>query len=92
MNDVASVLPFDALAAEVQPQSPLRHRITGHYRANEPDCVAALVKAATLPGDTVARAQALATTLVQALRAKGTRGTVEGLVREYDLSSQKAWR
>ena len=85
----ADLPPFGALVAEIQPQSDLRSIVTAHYRAAEPDCVAALVQAATLPPETVGRAQALATTLVQALREKGTRGTVEGLVREYDLSSQE---
>ena len=83
------IAPFSAFAADVQPQQSLRAAITRHYRAPEPACVAALVQAATLPGDTVAHAQALACTLVKALRAKGARGTVESLVREYDLSSQE---
>ena len=39
--------------------------------------------------DEAAQTRALATRLVQALRAKGTRGAVEGLVREYALSSQE---
>ncbi len=44
---------------------------------------------ATLPAAVVAQAQTLAARLVTALRAKGTRGTVEGLVREYALSSHE---
>jgi len=63
--------------------------ITPHDRAPEPGCVQALVQAATLPGATIGQARATATTLVEALRAKGTQGTVEGLIREYDLSSQE---
>jgi len=42
-----------------------------------------------LPGATIGQARATATTLVEALRAKGARGTVEGLIRKYDLSSQE---
>ncbi len=81
--------PFHAFAAGVQPQPPLRAAITSAYRRAEPDCVQALLPGATLPPDTVAHAEALAARLVTALRAKGARGTVEGLVREYALSSQE---
>ncbi len=51
--------------------------------------MAGLVAAARLPAATVAQAQATAARLITALRAKGTRGAVQGLVREYDLSSQE---
>ena len=81
--------PFQDFVAGVQPQSPLRDAITAAYRRAEPDCVQALLPAATLPAAEVAQAEALAARLVTALRAKGTRGTVEGLVREYSLSSQE---
>ncbi len=49
----------------------------------------ALLPAATLDPPAAVQAQALARRLVEALRAKGTRGTVEGLIREYALSSQE---
>ena len=81
--------PFQDFLAGVQPQPPLRAAITDAYRRAEPDCVQALLPGATLPAKTVAQAEALAARLVTALRAKGTRGTVEGLVREYSLSSQE---
>ncbi len=81
--------PFAAFASGLDAPTPLRAAITRHTRAPEPACVAALLDAATLPAATVARARATATTLIEALRARGTRGTVEGLVREYDLSSQE---
>ena len=81
--------PFGNLLAQVGPQPPLRAAITAAYRRPEPECVAALLPGATLPPGTVAQAEALAARLVTALRAKGTRGTVEGLVREYSLSSQE---
>jgi RHH-type proline utilization regulon transcriptional repressor/proline dehydrogenase/delta 1-pyrroline-5-carboxylate dehydrogenase len=48
-----------------------------------------LLPAATLDPPAAVQAQALARRLVEALRAKGTRGTVEGLIREYALSSQE---
>ncbi len=68
---------------------PTRTEITAAYRRAEPDCLPPLVEAARLEPDQRAAAEALAIRLVTALRAKGTRGPVEGLVREYDLSSQE---
>ncbi len=88
-NPTPTQHPFQHFLAGVQPQSPLRAAITAAYRQAEPDCVQALLPNATLPPDTVTQAEALAARLVTALRAKGNRGTVEGLVREYSLSSQE---
>ncbi len=85
----AHLPPFRAFAAGIQHQSALRAEITRHYRAPEPECVAALLPAATLPRAAAAQAEATARSLVQALRVKGARGAVESLVREYDLSSQE---
>ena len=81
--------PFAAFSADISTQSPLRDEITRHDRAPEPERVQALVAAATLPAAIVEQARATASALVEALRAKGTHGTVEGLVREYDLSTQE---
>ncbi len=82
-------LPFRVFAADIQPQSPLRAEITRQCRAPEPACMAALVRAATLPPRTVEQARTVAIRLIEAVRAKGARGMVEGLIREYDLSSQE---
>ncbi|UPG73977.1 trifunctional transcriptional regulator/proline dehydrogenase/L-glutamate gamma-semialdehyde dehydrogenase [Roseomonas gilardii subsp. gilardii] len=81
--------PFGAFAASVQTQSPLRAAITRHERAAEPDCIARLLPDATLPAPLAAQAATTATRLVEALRRKGTRGAVEGLVQEFSLSSQE---
>ncbi len=81
--------PFAEFAGSLKPQSPLRAAITAAYRRPEPDCLPPLVANAILPATIVVQAQALATRLIKALRAKGTRGTVEGLVREYALSSHE---
>ncbi len=81
--------PFAEFAGPVPPHPPLRAAITAAYRRPEPDCLRPLIAAATLPEPVVQDAQALATRLVEALRAKGTRGTVEGLIREYSLSTQE---
>ncbi len=88
-DSLPSPAPFAAFAADVRPQGPLRAAITRHYRAPEPDCVRALLPGATLSAELGAHARATAVSLVEALRSKGARGTVEALVREYDLSSQE---
>ncbi len=85
---MASV-PFKAFSEELRDQSPLREAITSAYRRPEPDCVPALVAAATLPAETRAAADALARRLVEVLRDKGPGGGVEGLIHEYALSSQE---
>ncbi len=87
--EAATPQPFDAFVRDLRPQSPLRSAITAATRQPEPECLPPLLKRARMPPDQADRARSLATTLVTALRAKGTRGTVEGLVREYDLSSQE---
>ena len=87
--DAGPAAPFARFAAELRPQSPLRAAITAAYRRPEPACMAALLDAATL---TPAQAEAAAGTarrLVEALRAKQRHGGVEGLIQEYDLSSQE---
>ncbi len=81
--------PFAAFAASVKRQTPLRAAVTAAYRRPEPDCVAALLDAATLPPDEAAAAAATARSLVERLRAKARRGGVEGLIQEYALSSQE---
>ena len=81
--------PFAHFQTSLSPNSPLRAAITAHYRAPEPACVAALIAAAHLPAATAHQAQSTARRLVESLRAKGTKGAVQGLVREYDLSSQE---
>ncbi|WP_423142094.1 bifunctional proline dehydrogenase/L-glutamate gamma-semialdehyde dehydrogenase PutA [Parablastomonas sp. CN1-191] len=81
--------PFAAFAPPVRPQAPLRRSITSAFRRPERDCVAALLEQAALPSDVTARAQATATALVTALRAKPRGSGVEGLVHEFALSSQE---
>jgi len=88
-DSVSEPRPFAAFFGDIVTETPLRAAITAQYRADEAKTVAALVTAARLTPAQSAEATALAASLVTALRAKGTRGTVEGLVREYDLSSQE---
>ena len=82
--------PFAAFREALRPQGALRDAITRHMRAPEAECVEALLPAATLDPAEDARAAAQATRLVEALRgeARSRRpGLVDGLLREYDLSS-----
>src|SRR5271166_2293836 len=81
--------PFAAFVRDIQPQSGARAAVTAAYRRVEPECVRDLLPDATLSAAELAQARVLAHRLVTALRAKGTRGPVEGLVREYALSSQE---
>ena len=81
--------PFEAFASSLRAQSKLRAAITAHDRAPEQQRVTALAEEAAVPYETTQRIQATARVLIEALRAKGTRGALDGLVREYDLSSQE---
>ena len=69
--------------------SALRARITAAYRRPEPDCIAALIDAATLSPDAAARTEHLARTLVETLRAKSAVSGVKALIQEYSLSSDE---
>ncbi|WP_439596286.1 trifunctional transcriptional regulator/proline dehydrogenase/L-glutamate gamma-semialdehyde dehydrogenase [Falsiroseomonas sp.] len=82
-------MPPFACLTPLPPRSALRARITAACRQPEAACLAGLLPVATLPPETSRQASALATRLVTALRAKGQRGAVEGLVQEYALSSQE---
>jgi RHH-type proline utilization regulon transcriptional repressor/proline dehydrogenase/delta 1-pyrroline-5-carboxylate dehydrogenase len=81
--------PFADFAPPVREQSELRQRITAAYRRPEAECVAALLPQAEAPEALKPAIAATARGLVAALRAKGQRGGVEGLVKEYSLSSQE---
>jgi hypothetical protein len=81
--------PFADFAPPVREQSQLRQRITAAYRRPEAECVAALLPQAEAPEALKPAIAATARGLVAALRAKGQRGGVEGLVKEYSLSSQE---
>jgi RHH-type proline utilization regulon transcriptional repressor/proline dehydrogenase/delta 1-pyrroline-5-carboxylate dehydrogenase len=79
--------PFAAFAAAIQPQSPLRAAIDAAYRRLEPDCLPTLIEAATLPPDRAEATAALATRLVEKLRAQKSGNHVAALIQEYSLSS-----
>ncbi|NMM81856.1 trifunctional transcriptional regulator/proline dehydrogenase/L-glutamate gamma-semialdehyde dehydrogenase [Acidovorax sp. SRB_14] len=82
--------PFLDWAQSVLPQSDLRAAITAAWHRPEPECLPMLVQLAHTQ-DAVQRAatEALATRLVQGLRATKDSGGVEALVQEFSLSSQE---
>ena len=81
--------PFAAFAPPVREPSPLRQAITAAYRRAEPECLAPLLEAATLPAPLAGATAATARALITALRAKARGTGVEALVQEYALSSQE---
>src|SRR5450432_4906457 len=81
--------PFGAFRQEVQAQTSLRAAISAACRRPEPQCLPPLIEAATLPAAASSVARKTARKLVEALRAKQQRAGVEGLVREYALSSEE---
>ncbi len=81
--------PFLDLAASVRPQGPLRDRVTEACRIPETQAVSALLADATLSAADAPASDALARALVMAMRGKSAQGGVQGLIREYDLSSQE---
>jgi RHH-type proline utilization regulon transcriptional repressor/proline dehydrogenase/delta 1-pyrroline-5-carboxylate dehydrogenase len=91
--DAQKPQPFAAFAPPLAPLGDaaraLRRRITAATRRPEPEAVAELVAAAQIPAGTMARVTALATRLVERLRARPGGGAVEGLIHEYDLSSDE---
>ncbi|WDF74628.1 bifunctional proline dehydrogenase/L-glutamate gamma-semialdehyde dehydrogenase PutA [Novosphingobium sp. KACC 22771] len=81
--------PFAHFAPALAAPSPLRRAITQAARRAEPNCIADLIEAATAPEAMRGTIAETARSLVIALRAKGQRGGVESLVKEYALSSQE---
>lgn len=81
--------PFADFAPPVRRQSHLRQAITAAYRRPEPECVTDLLSTTHLSEQTRADARITAQTLITALRSKHKGSGVEGLVREYALSSQE---
>lgn len=80
---------FSAFAPPIRTATPLRQAITAAYRRTEPDCLAPLIKAATLDPLLQTNIRDTASVLVEAMRANSKQGIVEGLVQEYALSSQE---
>ncbi|HZQ63420.1 MAG TPA: proline dehydrogenase family protein, partial [Casimicrobiaceae bacterium] len=82
---------FDlGLGASALDASPARSALARAYRMPEPDIVRALVPEARIDAPTLARVQALATRLAQAVRADRARaGGVDALMHEFSLDSDE---
>ncbi len=81
--------PFVGFARDLVPQSALRARITQATRMPETECLPLLIPQASLSAEARQRAERTAKSLVERLRAKEPAGRVDGLVREYALSTQE---
>ncbi|HEX5933933.1 MAG TPA: trifunctional transcriptional regulator/proline dehydrogenase/L-glutamate gamma-semialdehyde dehydrogenase [Pseudorhizobium sp.] len=89
MSTHSHPIPFADFAPPVRSQTPLRKAITAAYRSPEPESLAPLLAAATLPETVRTEVRETSRTLIEALRAKHRGSGVEGLVHEYSLSSQE---
>ena len=89
MSDRVPPPPFSDFAAELVVHEGRRAAIDVAYRAPETDCLPFLVQAAELPEPVKAQARDLARRLIEGLRERPTAGLVQGLMREYALSSQE---
>ena len=89
MTDRVPSPPFADFVSELIGHSGRRAAIDALYRAPETECVPALLEAADLPTPVKATARDLARGLVEKLRDRPTPGLVQGLMREYALSSQE---
>jgi RHH-type proline utilization regulon transcriptional repressor/proline dehydrogenase/delta 1-pyrroline-5-carboxylate dehydrogenase len=81
--------PFAVFARPISDPTNLRKRIAEAYRLPEPKAVGALLPMAEVDAALRPTIAKTASALVEALRTKGQRGGVEGLVKEYSLSSQE---
>lgn len=81
--------PFAAFASPIRAATPLRRRITEAYRVPEEQAVAVLLPQAQVGASLGKDISATTKGLVTALRYKGQQSAVEGLIKEYSLSSQE---
>ena len=81
--------PFAAFASPICTATPLRQRITDAYRVPEELAVVSLLTDAEVTETIGEDVSMTCKSLVATLRNKGQRGGVEGLVKEYSLSSQE---
>ena len=81
--------PFAAYAAELLGRDGGRAAIDAATRAPETERLPGLLQAAELAAPITAQARTLARSLIEGLRARPTTGLVQGLMREYALSSQE---
>ena len=89
MDQLTHSSPFTRFAPPISERTPLRRAITAAYRLPEPEAVLPLIEAARVSAQDNAAIAAITRELITRLRRKGQRGGVEGLVKEYSLSSQE---
>ncbi len=89
INETGPVGSFAHFAPPLGVQTPLRQAVTAAYRLPEPAAMQPLLKAARVDDITAGDISATAKHLVTCLREKGQRGGLEGIVKEYSLSSQE---
>jgi len=85
----SSAIPFSAFLKDLRIRGGRRAEIDATHRAEENLCVEALAATARLPEATIEEARTFAKRLVEGLRARPSGGIVQGLMREYALSSQE---
>ncbi|MFO1135555.1 MAG: bifunctional proline dehydrogenase/L-glutamate gamma-semialdehyde dehydrogenase PutA [Rhodoblastus sp.] len=81
--------PFSDLGSEAVVRTGLREAIVAAYRRPEAECVAPLLKPATLTPSQAQRAKALARRLIVRLRDRTRWGALQGLMHEYALSTRE---
>ncbi len=86
----AKTFDFGGAREVHDPLAPLRERIAACYRADEGETLSALIDEARLAPPALARTQAVATTLAEAVRAaRSNAGGVDALMLEFSLDSRE---
>jgi RHH-type transcriptional regulator, proline utilization regulon repressor / proline dehydrogenase / delta 1-pyrroline-5-carboxylate dehydrogenase len=81
--------PFSEFAPTPSVRTPQRKAITRATRIAEAEAVAPLLDAAELDAATEAEVRKTAARLVERIRERGSRNSVEALIQEYSLSSEE---
>jgi RHH-type proline utilization regulon transcriptional repressor/proline dehydrogenase/delta 1-pyrroline-5-carboxylate dehydrogenase len=89
MSATQNFVRFEQFAPPFREPSPLREQISAAHLRSENECLRPLLAKAELPQDLRHEIENTARKLVTRLRAKGQSGGVDGLVKEYSLSSEE---
>lgn len=89
MFEIGTSSAFARFAPPVAMPTPLRSAISNAYRLAEPEAVAPLIEAARLTAPQSAAVAGIAGNIVGKLRRTGQPGGVDGLMKEYSLSTQE---
>ena len=88
-SDAGRAKAFAGFAAELSPHDGRRAAIDALYRAPETEILPGLIAAAQSPPEMVRQAQAMARRLIATMRERPAANAVQGLMREYAISSQE---